>query len=483
MDQHAETEEKESLLDNKKQSNNSFAKTADSNRLRKGIVQPIGIIYFVDNVADQAIVFDDETPNGRTVTDPSTLASDTRYVSNILYNDFVKDSVWRALHDGIANESHFRIRLTGLIKELGGNPNNTEHWKALAPTIRTGLVEALKLVGYDYRERNPWEGLSKALTKGWGSTKPSFPSDVAGDLASTGSTAWVSVHSVRSAARKTFINLQADRYKIGHFLLQAKVPVGDWVRHEVDAEDEVSIRDLLNLRSEHQDFVARVRVTDRISGDAEGAVRLPSVEETGQPRMYLTGPELAAMDKGIQDFNILHYYIGPIKALTNPLPIPENQTFHGSLAMELAVRSRKIHPAFGFWISILERLWIYERVRELSIMEDVEINGFGSGKINVKIPADTYSNEEALKTLTRFGMRHHLLTPVPLSTTGAAIADLLEICSDSPLKSAIIGAPALLSLFDEAIKSNNEDKMDAAATKISDVICERIESGLDDIED
>lgn len=461
-----------------KQSNNSFAKTAESSRLRKGVVQPIGIIYFIDKVADEAIVFDDESPKGRTITDPSTLASDTRYVSNILYNDFSKDNVWRALHDGLVNEGHYRIRLISLIKELGGNPNKTSDWKALAPVIRSCLIEALKTVGYDYRERNPWEGLSKTLTKGWGSNKPSFPEEVAGDLASTGAPAWVSVHTVRSAARKAFINLQADRYELGRYLLQAKVPVGDWVRHDVDVDDEVSINDLLNLRDKDQDVVVRVRVTDRIASEAEGAVRLPSVEETGQPRMYLTGPELSAMDKGAQDFQILHYYVGSVKALTNPFPASPHETFQGALAMELAVRARKIHPAFGFWLAILERLWIYSRVRELSVMDDVEINGYGSGKINVKIPADTYSSESVLVSLMRFGMRHHLYIPVPLSTNGEALEDLLEVCADSPLKSALIGAPELLMLFDQAVVSSQE-AVESATEQISDAICTRIESGLD----
>ncbi|MBE0506583.1 MAG: hypothetical protein IBX50_07660 [Marinospirillum sp.] len=456
----------------------SFAKTAESSRSRKGVVQPIGIVCFVDKVADQALVFDDETPGGRMISDPSTLASDTRYVSNIEFNEFRKDEVWRALHDGLVNEGHFRIRLIALIKELGGNPNNTAHWKILAPVIRRSLSDALVTAGYDYRERNPWESLCQTLTKGWGSNKPSFPEDVAGDLASTGAASWVSVHTVRSATRKTFINLQGDRYVLGRYLLAAKVPVGDWARHDVEDDDEISINDLLNLRSADQDIVVRVRITERISGEAEGAVRLPGTEETGQPRMYLTGPELAAMDKGVQDFQILHYFIGPVKALSDPFPPTKNEAFQGSLALDIAVRARKMHPAFGFWLSILERLWIYERVRELSVMDDVEINGFGSGKISIKIPSDTVGHESALESLMRFGMRHHLYVPVPLEVNGELLERLLGICNESPLRSAVIGAPELLTLFDQAM-SGSDDEMERAADKISDVICARIEAGLD----
>lgn len=458
--------------------NNSFAKTAGSSRLRKGVVQPIGIIYFIDQVADQAIVFDDESPKGRQISDPSTLASDTRYVSNIQYKDFSQDNVWRALHDGLVNESHFRIRLIGLIKELGGNPNNTDHWKALAPVIRVSLIKALNTVGFDYRERRPWDGLSQSLTKGWGSKKPSLPEEVAGDLSSTGAVSWISVHGMKSANKKTFINLQADRYELGRYLMQAHVPVGDWVRHDVGEDEIVEMSDLLNLRDENQDIVVRVRVTDRIASDAEGAIRLPGVEETGEPRMYLSGPELAAMDRGVQDFQILHYYVGPIKALTNPFPDLPYETFQGGIAMEMAVRAIKMNRAFGFWVAILERLWLYKRVRELSIMDDVEINGFGSGKINVKIPADTYAGESAIRSLLRFGMRYHLYVPVPLSTDGEVLEGMLEACSESPLKSAIIGAPELLGLFDDAI-GTSEDKVTDATDKISEAICSRIEAGLD----
>lgn len=456
-----------------------FSNSAKKQQVIKGLMPPLGIVYFVDEVADEAFVWDDETPDGRQIDDATTLASDTVYLSNIDFKTFNEDSLWRALHDGLKPDSYYRLRLIALMKELGGNPKSTADWKRLAPVLRTTLRESLILAGYDYQAERPWQVMTKQLSTGWANKQPALPREVVGDLVRSGAPHWIQVHSVRSQEKKRFVVLQADRFGLFRDLTEARVPVGDWTRHEVDDDQPVSLSDLKELRTAINDVVVRVRVTDRMAEDSEGAVRLPGVEETGETRMYLTGPELEAMDAGAQDFQVTHYYQGPVKALTNALSHLDSATYRSSLAYDLAHRARKLHRGYGFWISILERIWLHQSVRELSLIDGVEIAAYGSGKVMVKIPAAADVFEETMVELHRYCVRRGLLMPVPKDFGLDALETLLSQCDGNLLQIAMIGAPEMLDRFDQAHIEGGA-MAEKVAFEIEDAITERLDGAFDD---
>lgn len=375
--------------------------------LQKKPVHSIGIIYFLDGIIDTAIIFDDKTPNGRTVNNSSTLALDTYYASNAISSDILANSTWQSAFDCLAkdNDHYFRALLKELIYDLDGKPDLAEYWELLMPIIRHCLSDALNELGCSHKELNVLDFICKKITKDFDLINNNIPVAV---IEKMHVPAWTTVKSkTKNPTQKEFIQLKADRHTLGQDLLKAQLPVGEWVRHDADFDNFFSINDLLNLREENQDIIAFISIADKKTEAIEGISRLPSIEND-LLCMYLIGHELAILKNSNVDFEILHYYIGSTQQIETSLTNSPKKTLKDLVVFDLVINAIKTHQSIGFWVIALESAWIYSRVIGLAAIKNLDVNGFGGKEISVKIPADIVEAEAVWIDLASFKLKNDM---------------------------------------------------------------------------
>lgn len=439
---------------------------------RNAVVPDIGLILFVGGIAHEALVFDRRNPKGIKIEDATTLASDILYISNIEYDQFRKEQVWKGLHDNLCEASRLGVKPSALIKELGGDPKSEESWRILAPMLIKAIPMALKQVGYRDSDRDPFKDLGIRLTQGWPHLMKEcpIPADVLRDLKDSGVCYWKMIQS--TGRRKTQnITLLADRIKLGQKLLTIPVPFGEWEKKTpADEETGWNIADALDLRSESQDIIARVRISNRVADEsAADVIRLPGVDETGSklPRQFLLGAELEMLDDSLMDIYIEYLYVGPIKRLPRPALIDDEQSYVNMLAHEFCLRGRKKHPLYGPFTFIYERIYLYQFVQHLAY-EGFHLGGYGSGKVLVSQPED----EEDEQRLHDLALREGFLAPVSLKLRGDSFAERVESTSEQLYK-VLWTAPELSAELSEALKSGDQDAIQSVQIKLLDRFNER----------
>lgn len=241
------------------------------------------------------------------------------------------------------------------------------------------------------------------------------------------------------------------RHSLFPSLLRQPVPVGEWRVGSESATPEM----ILNAVGDHRDILLEAEVDPEHAGSESGAFL--SVIATQEPRGLYTGQEVRRMvEEGIP-FTIQRWWHGPT-AETPALPETHPLSLADGLMLEMIHRSWRENPEIGFWLSIAERMTLHH-LAALFHRKGIEVRGYGSGKLTVRVPNDP----EAARSLEKriLSDHHPFGVQLPLGNLREhpELPELVESLTDQQV--IALASPGLLGPIDACITLGDQAGLEA----------------------